>query len=141
MSSEHSPTQHSAKPKKILIALVHKQYIRPLFTYTRPAWQPDTAETHIQNLQCTQNRSLQTATDCTQTYLIPHLHIESLVLPLKQNILMRGTQIYTSTNCPIHPLNQLQSAIERMQTNNTNTAHYSCQAIEVDSLPPIPDNT
>ena len=124
------------------ITLVYKQYIRPILTYAHPSWQPDTAATHIGKLQVTQNTALRIATGCTQTTPIPHLHRETQVLPLKQHMLMRGTHIYTSTDCPTHPLHHLRSAPARSQrARPPRTTAAKLYQQELDSLPPTPDNT
>merc|ERR1719259_1400575 len=85
------------------ITLVYKQYIRPILTYAHPSWQPDTATTHLNKLQVTQNTALRIATGCTQTTPIPHPHRETQVLPLKQHMLMRGTHINRLPNTSTTP--------------------------------------
>ena len=62
----------------------------------------DTATTHIKKLQVAQNRALRIATGCTQITPISCLHRETRILPLKQHMLMRGSHINTSTDCPTH---------------------------------------
>ena len=87
------PVTHSTTPNprhsKEGITTIYKQYIRPILTYAHTAWQPDTAKTHINELQTTQNIALPIARWCTQTPLWgnsiwtwdyerhTHLHIHS----------------------------------------------------------------
>ena len=124
------------------ITQIYKQYIRPILSYAHTAWQPDTADTHIQKLQTTQNTALRIATGCTNTTPIPHLHRETLVLPLKQHMRMRGTHIYTSTARPTHPLHHLRSApARRPRAHPPHTTPAQFYQSELDSLPPAPENT
>jgi len=103
---------------------------------------PGTATTQINKLQVTQNIALRIATGCTQTTPIPHLHRETQLLLLKQHMLMRGTHIYTSTDCPTHPLHHLRSAPARRQRPRPpRTTVAKLYQQELDSLPPTPDNT
>ena len=43
---------------------IYKQYIRLILSDAHTAWQPDTADTHIEKLQTTQNTALRIATGC-----------------------------------------------------------------------------
>merc|ERR1719376_1823575 len=81
-------------------------------------------------------------TPCEGEVWLPHLHRETLVLPIKQHMRMRGTHIYTSTEDPTHPLHHLRTApvrIPRADPPHTTPAQF--YQIELDSLPPIPENT
>ena len=123
------------------ITTVYKQFIRPILTYAHTAWQPDTADTHIQKLQTTQNTALRIATGCTNTTPIHHLHHETQVLPLKQHMDMRGTHQYTSTAHPAHPLHHLRSAPTKTPRSRpphkTPASYYTTH---LNSLPPTPDD-
>ena len=67
------------------ITLMYKQYIKPILSYSHTEWQPDTAASYIQKEQI----ALNSATGCIQTLLIPRLQRETLLLPLKQHLLMK----------------------------------------------------
>ena len=55
---------------------------------------------------------------------------------------MRGTHIYSSTDCPTHPLHYLRSAPARRQrARPPRTTVAKLYQQELDSLPPTPDNT
>jgi len=124
------------------ITQIYKQYIRPILSYAHIAWQPDTADTHVEKLQTTQNTALRIATGYTKTSPIPHLHRETLVLPLKQYMRMRGTHIYTSTGHPTHALHHLRTApARRPRADPPHTTAAQYYQTELDSLPPIPENT
>ena len=124
------------------ITQIYKQYIRPILSYAHIAWQPDTADTHLDKLQTTQNTALRIATGCTKSTPIPHLHRETLVLPIKQHMRMRGTHIYTSTEDPTHPLHHLRTApARRPRADPPHTTPAQFYQTELDSLPPIPENT
>ena len=131
----HTTYGHS----KESITTLYKQYIRPILTYAHIAWMPDTAQTHLQKLQVIQNTALRIATGCVRSTPITHLHEETQVLPLKDHMNMRGTQIYTSTLDPSHPLHQtLQVRDTPRQKHNTPASHYT--ALHA-ALPPIPPDT
>ena len=118
------------------ITTTYKQYIRPILTYAHTAWQPDTAKTHIDKLQITQNTALRIATGCTNTTPIQHLHEEAQVLPLKSHMDMRGTHAYTSTLSPTHPLHYMQTPTHTARhIHNTPAEHYRSL---YQSLPPCP---
>ena len=107
------------------ITTVYKQYIRPILTYAHTSWQPDIAKSHLQKLQTTQNSALRIATGCTSGTPITHLHDETRVLPLTSHMDMRGTQIYTSTADPQHPLHYMQQPKQTPRhIHNTPANHY-----------------
>ena len=55
---------------------------------------------------------------------------------------MRGTHIYTSTDCPTHPLHHLRSAPARRQrARPPRTTVAKLYQTELDSIPSIPENT
>ena len=121
------------------ITLVYKHYIRPILTYTHPAWQPDTRRTHINKLQITHNRALRIANSCTQTTPIPHLHRETLVLPLKQHMLMRETHINRLLNT--HPKHLRGDPAFRQRARPPHSTVAKLYQTEIDSLLLMPDNT
>ena len=117
---------------------LYKQFIRPVLTYAHTAWHPDTKKTHIDKLQITQNTALRIATGCTNTTPIQHLQDETKVLPLMTNMDMRGTQQYTSTSSPTHPLHYMQTpTITPRHIHNTPAEHFRNL---YQSLPPCPEN-
>ena len=46
------------------ITQIYKQYIRPILSYAHTAWQPDTADTHIEKLHTTHYTALRIAPGC-----------------------------------------------------------------------------
>ena len=124
------------------ITQVYKQFIRPVITYAHPAWYPDIAATHIKKLQTTQNTALRIATGCTNTTPIHHLHHETNVIPLEPHLRMRGTQFYSSTDHPSHPLHYLRQAPSRPPRSRpphlTPARKYQAS---LDSIPPVPSNS
>ena len=124
------------------ITQVYKQYIRPILSYAHPSWEPSTANTLIERLQTTQNSALRIATGCTSSTPIHHLHHETRVLPIRQHMRMRGTHIYTSTEHTNHPLHHLRSApVRRPRPDPPHRTVAQLYQRELDSLPPLPDNT
>ena len=118
------------------IRTTYKQFIRPILTYAHTAWQPDTAKTHINRLQTTQNTALRIATGCTNTTPIQHLHDETEVLPLRSHMDMRGTHAFTSTLSNTHPLHYMQTPTHTARhIHNTPAEHYRSL---YQSLPPCP---
>ena len=73
---------------------LYKQFVRPVLAYASSIWQPDLAQSHMQVMQRTQNFALRIATDCTRSTPTAHLHAETRVLPLKDYLELRGTQIF-----------------------------------------------
>ena len=121
------------------ITTLYKQFIRPILTYSHTAWAPDTANTHIDKLQTTQNTALRIATGCTRSTPIGHLHDETLVLPLRTHMDMRGTHIFSSATDPSHPLHYMQTPRQTPRYLHTTPAkHYSDL---LNSLPPTPPLT
>ena len=77
------------------------------FTFSASSvWQPDLAQSHMQVLQRTQNSALRIATGYTRTTPTAHLHAETKVLPLKDYLELRGTQIFSAAAAPDHPLHE-----------------------------------
>ena len=73
-SSAPTPTLLTDTPSTTTI---YKQFIRPILTCAHTAWQPDTAKTHINKPQTTQNTALWITTGCTKSTPLPHLHEEN----------------------------------------------------------------
>ena len=121
------------------ITTLYKQFIRPILTYAHTAWSPDTATTHIEKLQKTQNAALRIATGNTTTTPSDHVHEETRVLPLTTHMDMRGTHFYTSTLDPSHPLHYMQT--ERRTPRNIHTTPATHYKQHYDTLPPTPPNT
>ena len=113
------------------ITTLYKQFIRPILTYSHTAWAPDTAITHLDKLQTTQNTALRIATGCTRSTPITHLHDETLVLPLKEHMDMRGTHFFSSITDPFHPLHFMQTP--RPTPRNIHTSQTLPQSLH---LPP-----
>ena len=91
--------------KESLTALF-KQFVRPVLSYASSVWQPDLAQSHMQELQRTQNSALRIATGCTRSTPTAYLHAETKVLPLKDYLELRGTQIFSAAAAPEHPLHE-----------------------------------
>ena len=119
------------------LTALYKQYVRPVLSYCSPAWAPDLAQTHMQTLQRTQNAALRIATGCVRSTPVAHLHAESKVLPIRDHLDMRGTQIYAAAACPGHPLHRLHHPVAtRRHLHHTPASHYgSLRTL----LPPLPE--
>ena len=113
MSSEHSPTQHSANPKKTLPWCTNSTSgpysHRPTHNCNRTQKQHTYRNYGSPKIERFELRPV------AHKHSHPHLHRETLVLPLTLHMLMRGIHIYTSADCPTHPLHHLQSAPARTQ--------------------------
>jgi len=71
-----------------------------VLTYASPAWAPNLAWAHMVVMQRTQNAALRIATGCVRSTPMAHLHAETSVLPIKDYLEMRGTELIESANCP-----------------------------------------
>ena len=122
--------------KESLTAL-YKQFVRPVLTYASSVWQPDLAQSHMQVLQRTQNSALRIATGCTRSTPTAHLHAETKVLPLKDYLELRGTQIFSAAAAPDHPLHEgLYNPVgTRRHIHTTPSSHYTALRA---MIPPLP---
>ena len=100
-------------------------------------WQPDLAQSHMQVLQRTQNSALRIATGCTRSTPTAHLHAETKVLPLKDYLELRGTQIFSTAAAPEHPLHEglYNSVGTRRHIHTTPSSHYTALRA---MIPPLP---
>ena len=124
------------------ISQIYKQYVRPIITYAHPAWHPDIADTHMRKIQTTENTALRIATGCTSSTPIHHLQHETRIIPLKQHMRMTGTQVFSSTQNPAHPLHHLRQPPARQPRRNpphTTPAKYYTSSLQ--SIPPPTGNT
>ena len=111
-------------------------------TYAHPAWHPDIANTHINKLQKTENTALRIATGCTNTTPLHHLQHETRIIPLNQHMRMTGTQFYTSTEHPSHPLHHLrQPPARQSRSRPPHATPASYYASSLQSIPPPTGNT
>ena len=112
--------------QKESILNLYKQFVRPVISYASTAWSPDLADTHVDTLQRVQNAALRVATGCTRSTPITHLHAETKVLPVRDHLDMRGTQLYAAAAAPRHPCNLLHRATTTPRTiHRTPAVHYS----------------
>ena len=122
--------------KESLTAL-YKQFVRPVLTYASSVWQPDLAQSYMQVLQRTQNSALRIATGCTRLTPTAHLHAETKVLPLKDYLEVRGTQVFSAAAAPEHPLHEgLYNPVDtRRHIHTTPSSHYTALRA---MIPPSP---
>ena len=66
----------------------------------------------MKELQTLQNTALRIATGCTADTDIPHLHQETLVLPLATHLKLHASQLKEKTKLPFHPLHPLRTQPE-----------------------------
>ena len=105
---------------------LNKQFVRPVLTYASSVWQPDLAQSHMQVLQRTQNSALRIATGCTRSTPTAHLHAETKVLPLKDYLELRGTQIFSAVAAPEHLHEGLYNPVgTRRHIHTTPSSHYT----------------
>ena len=105
--------------------------------YASSVWQPDLAQSHMQVLQRTQNSALRIATGCTRSTPTAHLHAETKVLPLKDYLELRGTQIFSAAAAPEQPLREgLYNPVgTRRHIHTTPSSHYTALRA---MIPPLP---
>ena len=122
---------------KVSLTALFKQFIRTVLTYASSVWQPDLAQSHMQVLQRTQNSALRIATSCTRSTPTAHLHAETKVLPLKDYLELRGTQIFSTAAAPEHPLHEgLYNPLgTRRHIHTTPSSHYTALRA---MIPPSP---
>ena len=123
--------------KESLTAL-YKQFVRPVMEYASSSWTPDLAQSHMEVLQRTQNAALRIATGCTRSTPTAHLHAETMVLPLRDHMDLRGTQLFTAAASPEHPLHdRLHNPIgTQRQIHTTPSAHYTALRTMIPPPPP-----
>ena len=120
------------------ITALYKQFVRPVLSYASPAWAPDLAQSHMEVLQRTQNAALRIATGCVRSTPTAHLHAETLVLPIRDHLDMRGAQTIESAKCPDHPLHQihLPPTGRRRQIHTTPGHYYGALCASIPPPPP-----
>lgn len=115
---------------------LYKQFVRPVLSYASMAWAPHLAKTHLDSLRRTQNAALRIANGCVRSTTIPHLHAESLVLPIGDHMDMRGTQFFAAAAQPEHPCNHLHHPLAtRRHLRQTPASYYGSLR---DLVPPSP---
>ena len=123
--------------QKESIINLYKQFLRPVISYASMAWSPDLANTHTEALQRVQNAALRTATGCTKSTPIAHLHAETKVLPVKDHLNMRGTQFFSAAADPQHPCHHLHHAAPTPRNiHRTPATHYSDLLSQLPPRPP-----
>ena len=65
---------------------IHKQFIRSTAEYYSISWTLNQSDTHYNTLQIQQNNALRTATGCTKTIPIDHLHRETKTIKFRDHI-------------------------------------------------------
>ena len=79
-----------SKQKETLMA-TYKAVIRPALDYASAIWSPLASLTIINKLKVMQIATLRTATGCTQDTNIPHLHDETLTLPIHEHLQLHAS--------------------------------------------------
>ena len=93
------------KRKDTLMA-TYKAVMRQALEYASSMWSPHAFSTSINKLQVMQNAALRSATGCTQDTNIQHLHDETLILPIYEQLLLHTSQYKQKTQHPSHPLHK-----------------------------------
>ena len=70
----------------------YKAVMRPALEYASSIWSHLASSTSINKLQVMQNAALKTATVCTQDINIQHLHDETLILPIHEQLELQSSQ-------------------------------------------------
>ena len=122
--------------KESLTAL-YKQFVRPVLTYASSVWQPDLGQPHMQVLQRTHNSALRIATGSTRSTPTAYLHAKTRILPLKDYLELRGTQIFSAAAAPEHPLHEgLYNPVgTRRHIHTTASSYYTALRA---MIPPLP---
>ena len=95
---------------KETLLITFKSLIQSLFTYAAPVWFPNASPSSIAKLQTLQNSALRTATGCVKMTSIPHLHEESLILPVHDHLSLLSAQFLARTLVPSHPSHLITTA-------------------------------
>ena len=93
------------KQNETLMA-TYKAVMRLAMEYASSIWSPLASSTSINKLQVMQNAALRTATGCTQTTNIQHLHDKTLILPIHEHLQLHASQDKQKTQHPSHPLHK-----------------------------------
>ena len=91
--------------KEILMA-TYKVVMTPALEYASSIWSPLVSSTSINKLQIIQNTALRTVTGCTPDTNIPHLHDETLTLPIHEHLQLHASQYKPKTQHPSQPLHK-----------------------------------
>jgi hypothetical protein len=88
---------------KETLLFTYNATIKPTLTFTALIWAPNTKKVHRDKLQKVQNKGLRIVTGCHKATSIDHLHSETQVLPVSDDLDMICTQFLASVMRPAHP--------------------------------------
>ena len=97
----------------------YKAVMRPALEYASSIWSPLPSSTSINKLQVMQIAALRTATGCTQDTNIQHLHVETLILPIHEQLQLHVSQYKQNTQHPSHPLHKHTTYFNTPRLKNT----------------------
>jgi hypothetical protein len=123
---------------KETLKIVHKQFIESTLNYAYPVWGPIISTSNWTKLEKVQNGALRTITGCLRTTPIPHLQSETKILPIKDHLDIIGTQFYSKTLNPDHPLHLALRPIPTPRTKKNTPALYFSHIYN--TIPPPPPN-
>ena len=95
------------KQKETLVA-TYKAVMIPVLEYASSIWSPLTSSTSINKLQVMLNAALRTATGCTQDRNIQHMHDETLILPIHNQLQLHASQYIQKHNIHFIPYTNIQ---------------------------------
>src|SRR6185436_14304130 len=90
-------TKKWGKDKETIVT-TYKAITRPQLEYASTVWSPIVLTTNMSELQTLQNTALRIATGCIADTDIPHLHQETLVLPLATHLKLHASQLKEKPN-------------------------------------------
>ena len=117
----HNLSEQAHKPLQLINALTagwckqkttfmatYKAVMRAPLEYASSIGSPLASSTSINKLQVMHNAALRTATGCTQDTNIPHLHDETLILPIHEPIQFHASQNKQKHNIHHTPYTYMQ---------------------------------
>ena len=110
--------------QKETMKIVYKQFLRSIINYASPAWFPTLAKQNKDKLITIQNKALRIVTGCLKTTPAHHLEAETEILPIITHMDMIGTQFYSKTRAPSHPLHQILTPVPTPRTKKTSPSDY-----------------
>ena len=106
------------KHKETLMA-TYKAVMRQSLEYAFSIWSPLASSTSINKMQVMQNAALRTATGCTQGTNIQHMHDETLILPIHEQLQLHASQYKQKHNIHHTPYTNIQHTSTPQGLKNT----------------------
>ena len=114
-------------PSKEFLCTLYKAFICPILTYASPGWFPFASPTHITSVERMHRSSCRVITGCLLSTLIPLLHIEALLPPLRFTLTHQSLSFFERALClpPTFPIASLENLNPRTRLKKSSWRSFS----------------